>query len=298
MDVSAIAVGTDFVEQVERAISNADVSLIVIGPGWLGATDAEGRRRLDDPGDHVRSEVRSALASPHPVVPVLVGDASLPTEDQLPDDLKALARRQAVELRDESWSEDVEGLVRRLEGKEPVKERLRWVPAAIGVAVLGVAGTLWWLAQSDGGGEEVDLPPCAAPDETWTAVDAGLDATGVEQLERERTLRYTVLRTDFRKQSDEEWLVVLDVELENESEDVEGNDDHTGYGPNVFDFLYVDKRNVGGPDCFRVASGDNDLAPGEAATAQVGFMSSIDPTDVVMELEADGPTVIEITTGA
>ena len=120
MDVSAIAVGTDFVDQVERAISTSDASLVVMGPDWLGATDPEGRRRLDDPEDHVRSEVRSALASPNPVVPVLVGDASLPTEDQLPDDLKALARRQAVELRDETWSEDVEMLVRRLEGKETV----------------------------------------------------------------------------------------------------------------------------------------------------------------------------------
>jgi hypothetical protein len=64
MDVSAIAVGTDFVDQVERAISTAEVSLVVIGPDWLGATDADGRRRLDDPKDHVRSEVRSALESP------------------------------------------------------------------------------------------------------------------------------------------------------------------------------------------------------------------------------------------
>lgn len=73
MDVAAIDVGTDFVDQVDRAISTSDVSLVVIGPDWLSATDTEGRRRLDDTEDHVRSEVRSALASPNPVVPVLVG---------------------------------------------------------------------------------------------------------------------------------------------------------------------------------------------------------------------------------
>ena len=41
MDVAAIAVGTDFADQVERAISTADVSLVVIGLDWLGATDAK-----------------------------------------------------------------------------------------------------------------------------------------------------------------------------------------------------------------------------------------------------------------
>ena len=130
---------------------------MVIGPDWLGATDPEGRRRLDDPEDHVRSEVRSALASPNPVVPVLVGDASLPTEDQLPDDLKALARRQAVELRDETWSEDVEMLVRRLEGKETVGKSRRWMWPVIGLVLLGGVGAAIWLAQTPADDELTDV---------------------------------------------------------------------------------------------------------------------------------------------
>jgi hypothetical protein len=295
MDVSTIAVGTDFVDQVERAISTADVSLVVIGPGWLGATDAEGRRRLDDPEDHVRSEVRSALASPNPVVPVLVGGATLPTEDQLSDDLKALARRQAVELRDESWPEDVESLIRRLEGKEAVMDRRRWIPAAIGVAVLGVAGVLIWQAQAGTGDDE--LTQCPAPDETWTAVGVSPGATDIEQLERDRALSYTVVETAFRKESEEEWLVVLDVRLDNESEDVEGNDDHTGYGPNVFDALHVDEISAGGPYCFGENRGDTDLRPGESGVARVGFISPNDPTDMALMLETDGPLFLEIAFG-
>ena len=296
MDVSAIAVGTDFVDQVERAISTSDVSLVIIGPDWLRATDAEGRRRLDDPEDHVRSEVRSALESPNPVVPVLVGEASLPTEDQLPDDLKALARRQAVELRDETWSEDVEILIRRLEGKETVREPRRWIPVAIGVAVLGLAGALIWRAQAGGGGGEDDMPPCSAPDETWTPVNVGPDAAGVEQLDRDRVVRYTVERTDFRKES-EEWLVVVDVRLDNESEDVPGNDDYIGFGQSVFDALHVDRISVGAPDCFGENTGDSNLAPKTSAVARVGFNSSIDPTDMALMLDTDGPN-IEITPGA
>ena len=296
MDVSAIAVGTDFVDQVERAISTSDASLMVIGPDWLGAADAEGRRRLDDPEDHVRSEVRFALASPNPVVPVLVGDASLPTEDELPDDISHLARRQAVELRDETWSEDIEMLVRRLEGKETVERPRRWIPVAIGLAVLGVAGVLIWQGQADGGGGDADLPPCPAPDGTWTLVDVAGDARGVEQLDRDRALRYTVEEADFRKES-EEWLVVLVVRLDNESEDVPGNDDYTGYGPSVFDALHVDQISVGAPDCFGENTGDSNLAPETSAIARVGFISSMDPSDMALMLDTDGPN-IEITPSA
>ena len=293
MDVAAIAVGTDFVDQVETAISTSDVSLVVIGPSWLGATDSEGRRRLDDPEDHVRSEVRSALASANPVVPVLVGEASLPSEDQLPDDVAALARRQAVELRDETWSQDVEMLVRRLEGKETVAKSRRPMWLAIGLVILGVVGAVIWRAQA-GGDDELTM--CADQDETWTAIDVAPDATAVEQLDRGRALRYTVVGTDFRNES-EEWVVVLHVRLQNESEDVAGNDDHTGYGASIFDALHVDEISVGGPYCFGENSGDSDLAPGEAAIARVGFISSLDPAEASLMLETDGPLLIEITPG-
>jgi hypothetical protein len=294
MDVAAIAVGTDFVAQMERAISTGDAALVVIGPGWLEVTDVGGQRRLDDPEDHVRSEVRAALGSAKPVVPVLVGGASLPFEDDLPDDIAALARRQAVELRDETWAEDVQTLVRRLEGKQTVREPRRLILLAAGLAIVGVAGAAIWQAQA---GNEDDLTGCATPDETWTTIDVAPDATAVEQLSGGRALRYTVVRTEFREESDGEWVVVVDVRLQNESEDVAGNDDHTGYGSSAFDALHVDQVSVGGPYCFGENSGDTDLAPDEAAIARVGFTSSLDPAEASLMLETDGPLLIQITPG-
>ena len=53
------------------------------GPGWLTAADANGKRRIDDPRDAVRKEVASALKSGTRVIPVLVGDARLPAEEDL-----------------------------------------------------------------------------------------------------------------------------------------------------------------------------------------------------------------------
>src|ERR1700761_7318611 len=51
MDVDAMTPGLDFVQQPAEQVSKCDVLLAVIGPGWVGATDDKGQRRLDQPGD-------------------------------------------------------------------------------------------------------------------------------------------------------------------------------------------------------------------------------------------------------
>jgi len=107
MDLDSIAAGADFVRQIEEAIASCDVMLAVMGPGWLEATEADGRRRLDDPGDYVRVELETALREGLAVIPVLVGGARVPSPRSLPEALKPLARLQGVELRDATFHEDV-----------------------------------------------------------------------------------------------------------------------------------------------------------------------------------------------
>lgn len=60
MDVDALGPG-DFVERIEEAYGSADALIVVIGRQWVSATDATGRRRLDDPRDFVRLEIEQAL---------------------------------------------------------------------------------------------------------------------------------------------------------------------------------------------------------------------------------------------
>jgi hypothetical protein len=294
MDVSDIGVGTDFVDQVERAISTSDASLVVIGPDWLGATDSEGRRRLDDPDDHVRSEVRSVLASPNPVVPVLVGKASLPSEDELPDDIAMLARRQAVELSDETWSEDVEMLVRRLEGKETARESRRWLPLAIGVVVLGVAGVVVWRAQA--GGESGETPLCEpVANSEPTVLNVGSEATVLDEFEG-RSLRFTVTSAEVAAIGSE-WLIVLEVEVHNATSEG-GNQDGHYYGMADFEALRVDDF-ANEPVCFSPQKGDrDDVTPTERASGLVGFELTSDPTGAALDLELDRGAIIEITSRA
>ena len=44
-------------------------------------------------------------------MPVLVNDARLPAAGELPDELKPLLRRHAIELRDTHWDADVDQLL-------------------------------------------------------------------------------------------------------------------------------------------------------------------------------------------
>jgi hypothetical protein len=114
MDIDTIQPGADFTEALQAAVSSCDVLLAMIGPNWATVTDQSGKRRLEDPADWVRTEIAVALTRKIRVIPVLVGGASVPTIDLLPDDLDALAQRQAHELTDTRWAYDVEQLVKTL----------------------------------------------------------------------------------------------------------------------------------------------------------------------------------------
>ena len=115
MDIDTIEPGADFVEVVERAVSNWGVLLALIGPRWLTVTMADGTPRLNDPEDFVRREIGTARARNVRVIPLLVGGATMPPTNALPDDLKPLTRRHGLEITDARWHYDVARLVEALE---------------------------------------------------------------------------------------------------------------------------------------------------------------------------------------
>jgi len=113
-DIETIDPGEDFVEVVEDALGSCEVLIALIGKQWLTITDAEGRRRLDDPKDLVRLEIATALKRDIRVIPVLVGGATKPSRD-LPKGLGKLARLSAVEISDKRFHPDVDRLIESLE---------------------------------------------------------------------------------------------------------------------------------------------------------------------------------------
>jgi len=114
MDVEAIGLGADFVEAIDKSLANCGALLVLIGPQWANCTDAAGNRRLEDPMDFVRMEVARALERGVRVIPVLVKGAKMPSPEGLPEALQPVVRRQALELRHERWSQDVDHLVSAL----------------------------------------------------------------------------------------------------------------------------------------------------------------------------------------
>jgi len=111
MDVD-LAPGVDFVERVTEAVGACDVLLVVIGRNWAGTTDVRGHVRLADRNDFVRLEVETALRRADvAVIPLLVGGAQMPAPDQLPESIRGLSRRNALELSDLRWRYDVGRLI-------------------------------------------------------------------------------------------------------------------------------------------------------------------------------------------
>jgi hypothetical protein len=114
-DIDSLEPGLDFSEAIERAIESSEVLIAVIGKNWLTATDAAGQKRLENPDDMVRTEIVTALKRNIRVIPLLVRDAAMPSAEELPDDLAPLSRRNAFEIHDSSWRDDIQRLVTTLE---------------------------------------------------------------------------------------------------------------------------------------------------------------------------------------
>ena len=114
-DVDNMAPGVDFVKRIDEAVSMCQALVAVIGDDWLTATDAKGKRRIDNPRDWVRVEIAAAMKRDILIVPVLVEGASMPSPPELPPALRKLARFNALELTDVRWDYDTARLVEALE---------------------------------------------------------------------------------------------------------------------------------------------------------------------------------------
>src|SRR5262245_24796325 len=185
MDVAAIQPGRDFRKSIDQSLNSCGVFLSLIGKSWLTAKDASVQRRLDDPADFVRIETGAALKRDIPVIPVLVLGASAPKPDQLPDDLKELAFRNAVELTHARWDSDIQVLIKALRPQisqpgtkpepEPVqpgsKLRVTKSLAVIAVLLVIVIGLAFYLRPAK---KVVDRP--ASPPVETTATAAAADS--------------------------------------------------------------------------------------------------------------------------
>ena len=127
-DVDNIEPGLDFVSILSERVGACDLLVAVIGRQWLTVRDDQQRRRIDDPQDFVRIEIEAALKRDIRVIPVLVDGARMPRPEELPDGLKSLSKRQAIEISHTRFDADAENLTRWLRRLE--EQRLKQAEAA------------------------------------------------------------------------------------------------------------------------------------------------------------------------
>jgi hypothetical protein len=114
MDVDNIPLGAKFATVLDQEVAKCDLLLALIGRDWL--IDRAGKRPVDDPRDYARIEIASALKRDIHVIPILIDGTMIPSADQLPDDLKGLPERHALDVRSGSFRGDVDRLIRNIKG--------------------------------------------------------------------------------------------------------------------------------------------------------------------------------------
>lgn len=109
-DRESIPVGADAPREIGDAVLRCQYMLVAIGKRWVGAKDATGHGRICQPGDWVASEIRLALELGRIIVPVLLDGASMPSQDEVPEQLRPLLSINAKVVSNENFEQDVENL--------------------------------------------------------------------------------------------------------------------------------------------------------------------------------------------
>jgi hypothetical protein len=126
--------------QIEAALADCSVVLVVIGGDWLTVADSTGEPRLSKPDDVHRREIETALAGSATIIPVLVDGASMPRKPDLPASISRLADFQARTLSGDRRhrTADLQRLMADIESADPILTARRLQHLGSQVPILGL----------------------------------------------------------------------------------------------------------------------------------------------------------------
>ncbi len=191
MDLQDIAPGQNFAQSIDEMIAGCDCVIAVIGPRWVESI----QRRAPGAEDFVQHEIAAALNRGITVIPVLVGGARMPPAEHVPPALEGLRYRNAFEVRDERFDDDVTRLCDAIKalgvgddagpsgtGRDsPAPRRAALIAVAGLVAAAAVAGGYWLLRPAE-------TATTAAPVATTTAPvvpASSLDGDWIAEIQKE-----------------------------------------------------------------------------------------------------------------
>jgi Domain of unknown function (DUF6777)/TIR domain len=105
MDVDSIKPGQDWTEAISHAVAQCGLMLVLIGHQWAQVRTGSSAR-ISDTDDYVRLEIEAAFDQDIPIIPVLLEDATMPGQADLPESLVKLSHLQAMRVRHESFRSD------------------------------------------------------------------------------------------------------------------------------------------------------------------------------------------------
>lgn len=139
MDVDNLLAGQRFDEELAKALSLCDVLIAIIGPRW---TDIMKSRMRDGERDYVREEISGALARKLIVIPVRVGRegqlATLPRQEELPEDIRELVLYQKHDVVHERYGRDIAELI---EAVRAIRSRSGGRGKGVGTLALAATAT-------------------------------------------------------------------------------------------------------------------------------------------------------------
>ncbi|SFO36981.1 tetratricopeptide repeat protein [Nitrosospira briensis] len=260
-DLDAIAPGAEFLEVIEDRIAQCNVLVAVIGKNWVNIKNVAGQRRLDDPKDAVRTEIREALNQKKLIIPTLIGGAEVPIPEELPEDIAALVGRNAIEITESRFDYDAGRVIEAIEKAGVTSTQKEMPPPApqgpwavisnrtnqrtwkfIGSGIAVLVGAVWTLYTYFS-----DKEPAPASGPTVTASGGGIAAgrdvqiagrdinIGLSPLEFEEWRRklkeeaLAELGKEFAKerQADQEKIAALELKIQKASADLESPEEAT-----------------------------------------------------------------------
>ena len=138
LDKDDLPAGSRWRDEIEQALHDAPILLVLVTPNYLGARDSDGKRCIEREDDPIRDELAAAIAANAHVIPLMCdGVAETPSAASLPAPFDQLAERTWRRLRAYDWREDLARLSDDLRALGVVP---RTTPAPLGSAPLPLAG--------------------------------------------------------------------------------------------------------------------------------------------------------------
>lgn len=226
-DRQAIQAGSEFPDEINKALENCRIFIPIIGKKWLKIMN---KRLALEEKDYVLDEIESALGKGIFVLPILVDDTPMPSERDLPQKLGKLSLINAVTISSDPkrLPLDVKVLINELNelfsrsskknkpkfkkdsGKQIFKNPLRFFGILASFAAIGIF-TVIYLRNNDSGQEQIE------PEKETNEISAA--DTNIRRDIAEQNLGETVLKKTEVPPRVKGKITLM----ENEVADIDGN---------------------------------------------------------------------------